>query len=336
MLTYLGAFWNPPPAKFPVQAAIASLRSVLSCPALENVLASFSDPTELLKLENTDYSTTVQNVHMTHTVIGVWFSGKSFLNSMRCLGPSFFLHETGAACERHVQILEDIGGKRFCLLLCFQKEPYVKEIEVSLEVLRRQLKIPRSRRVISTSVLHLPKNKHLFRLDGSCIRNKASRKISVALRDVIVNQKQTYQDPTLQITSQGREPLRWVFVLRQSQEDSAPTKTSIPRQLWTMLTSKNAPFRRLEELDEISVVIELCSSHKHPIQDRMVFRDLPDDLPLIFLTTNPDRLTRRDNKIDLILERGEWYTRGLHGNNLNWVNVRQHKAAIEEQVNIGK
>jgi len=42
---------------------------------------------------------------------------------MRCLGPSSFLHKKDTAYEGHVQIVEDLGGERFCCLLSFRQDP---------------------------------------------------------------------------------------------------------------------------------------------------------------------------------------------------------------------
>jgi hypothetical protein len=315
---------------------MTSLRNVLGSPLIKDIVKSFSDPMELSRLENVNYHTSIQETYATHAVVGVWWSGKSFLNAMRCLGPSFFLSGEDIPCERHVQIIENIGGKRFCLLLSFKHDPVKEDIDGSLELLREQLGLSRSRRVVTSQLLRISKDRPLFRIDGSRLDNTASRKLSGALRDVIVNQKQSYRDPALQVVPEGRAPVCWVFVLRQSQEDSIPAKTSIPRQLWTMLTSNNAPFDKLEKLNKISVIVELCSSHKHPITDRMIFEDIPHDLPLVFLTANPDRLTRRDDEIELILAKGRWFTRGSSGKNTTWVDVQENKDIIKSQVNTGR
>jgi len=46
---------------------------------MDDVINPSSDPAEQLKLENTDYRSTVQQVHATYAIVGVWSSGKSFV-----------------------------------------------------------------------------------------------------------------------------------------------------------------------------------------------------------------------------------------------------------------
>ncbi|THY17025.1 hypothetical protein D6D01_07581, partial [Aureobasidium pullulans] len=86
---------------------------------------------------------------------------------------------------------------------------------------------------------------------------------------------------------------------------------------------------RLGKSNRFSIVIELCPSNRHPFQDKAVFTELPDDVSMIVLTANPDRMTRRENEIDSILK-------GLRGNILRWTNVRASKDVVSEQVKTGR
>lgn len=319
-----------------IQASVASLKSALSSVDRQHLLDAFTDPGQLSRLEDTRYDTTVQKRVKSHAVVGVWFSSKAFVNSMRQRKPSFFLDGAQTSLEPHIQVLESVARKRFCVLLSFKNAPSSDGIEASIGLLRRQLKLPKSSRVMATPPLHLSVDRRLFRIDGTVAQGKAFTTLSTELRKAIIETARAYEPLHLRVTPQSREPVRWVFILRQSQEDYVPTKTSIPRQLWSMLVSKDAPFERLGKSNRISVVVELCSSNKHPFQDRTVLTGLPDDLPMIFLTANPDRMTRRENEIDSILERGEWFTRGLRGNTLHWTNVRALKDVVSEQVKTGK
>ncbi|KEQ83396.1 hypothetical protein M438DRAFT_346349 [Aureobasidium pullulans EXF-150] len=331
MCDLVGMITNLPSTEITTKASIESLRRILRCPELEKIMHSFNNVKDLLELENTKYYTTVQKQQQSEALVAVWFSGTKYLASVRALVPSFFMDN-----GQHVHVVENIAGKRFSLLLSFKDEPSADELSRSIELLRCHLDVATGSRSVTTKPQHLPNGQPLFRVSGSRCQNRSSRQMSIALRNALAENSQDYRAPNMSVSATSRMPIRWVFVLRQSTEDSVPSKTSIPRQIWAMLISSDSPFSELTIGDEISVVIELCSSNKHPIWDRKTFSDLPDDLPLVFLTSNPDRMTRRVDKVDIVLGKGRWFTRGVGDHPRDWVDVCLQKEVIKQQIMIGR
>ncbi|CAD0084494.1 unnamed protein product [Aureobasidium vineae] len=302
-----------------LQTTVAALKLYLASPHSTNGSDAVYDVNHALRLENSGYCTTVQMQQQRQALIGVWFSGTCFLNSVRTLAPSFFL-----ANGQHVHVMENIASKS------------TPERSTSIKILRKNIGVAMVSRVVTTQPQRLQDGQHLFRVTGMQYRGKSSRQLSAALRTALKITSDIYQGPKLAVSVKTRIPVRWVFVLRQSTEDGTPPRTSIPRQIWTMLCSNDAPFKTPAVGDKISVVIELCSSNKHPIRDRNVFAGIPSDLPIVFLTANPDRLTRRSDKVAIILKRGQWWTRGVGNQSREWVDVSKQQSLIEQQIMIGR
>lgn len=68
----------------------------------------------------------------------------------------------------------------------------------------------------------------------------------------------------------------FVLWMRQSNEECTRLRDSFPRQLSTLLFSP--AFRNLKQHDTLMAVVETCSSSKHPMTDRRLFRSLPRTL----------------------------------------------------------
>jgi hypothetical protein len=100
-------------------------------------------------------------------------------------------------------------------------------------------------------------------------------------------------------TPEPRQPWTWLIWLRQSNEDGIKARTTIPRQLTTALASSRLWGRRPG--DRICIYVEVCSSNKHSWEERKLPRSIPRDRPIILLTVNPDRVTRRPEEVNLIV-----------------------------------
>ena len=137
-----------------------------------------------------------------------------------------------------------------------------------------------------------------------------------------------------------REPINVIIWIRKSQTDSS---TSLARQIWSALTQRAPPLKDLRAHDRIIIVVEVCSSSKHPFTDREVHKLVPTDLPMHIITSNPDRMTRRsDEVVDILSElgtEGKWYTQAAkfeHVKQRTWIDVSQYVDDIQEQLRIDR
>jgi DNA invertase Pin-like site-specific DNA recombinase len=107
-------------------------------------------------------------------------------------------------------------------------------------------------------------------------------------------------------------------------------------------------------LRDVSIKVEVCSSSEHPMEDRTLLQSMLEEYrrptsqqPVILLTTNPDRLTRRSEELDALVlqlrECGiEWWTQGQVGRPAEWHQMsptsdgNAHDIAIHRQVERGR
>lgn len=239
----------------------------------------------------------------------VSLEGRSAVEALRKRAPSFFMDwQLTTTCKPQVHVVDTPVLKHCnCLLLAFTEEPERTEIEEVLERLRTSLFILPSVSMLATKPF--TKDEHWIRADGMLDLKFHDSILCHHLREAIQrNMKNDPREVSVELALDDdflsdRSPQRFVIFARQGREDKE-ARLTIPRQLTTILRSgffsgHNMIFR--PGVDKITVVEEICSSNQHPWKDRCVLKEIPRDLPRVFLTTNPDRLTNRAEEIDLAI-----------------------------------
>ncbi|KAK3679881.1 hypothetical protein LTR78_000257 [Recurvomyces mirabilis] len=138
-------------------------------------------------------------------------------------------------------------------------------------------------------------------------------------------------------------PRTYVIWTRQSVSETAVT-TSIPRQIWSTLTAQESPLTSMRSHDRLLVFVEYCSSSAHPWRDRQLIKHIPRERPLILLTSNPDRLSRRPEEIKLTVEDflapgDTWLSRGAGFDGVErdtWFDVEDEVGGVTEQLRCGR
>ena len=256
-------------------------------------------------------------------VVTVHFSGRRAAESLRQRQPSHFVRwPYDIRCDPQVHVLDaPIFAKRYCQLVTFRTEapPDDTAIDHAISALRSALDANGGSRVTATKPI--PKGKQAwFRADGEVHVVIKDRILGAALRTALIKRRSSGQakDGSIidltQLLSQDRQPVNYVLWIRQSNEDAGRAQDSAPRQIATLISSP--VLEALQRNDCVIVVAEICSSSKHPLTDRRLYHTLPRNRPMQILTVNPDRLTRRADEVDTILDDlesvgGAWYTSGL-------------------------
>ena len=147
---------------------------------------------------------------------------------------------------------------------------------------------------------------------------------------------------TLRLLEPSRPPITVALWLRQSQEAGRLDHSSVPRQLCSILVNPAPPLATLQYGDRLIVVVERCSTSKHPVSDRIIFNSLPTDRPTFVVTINPDRLTRRSDEVQSLVNRfkatqGAWFSLGVRSDKgtTAWQDVGEDIDAVTEQVTLG-
>lgn len=286
-----------------------------------SILGRILNPTTLVQLgEKYDISAADRSFAYSWSVL-VRLEGNSSAEALRRKTPSFFVRWPEIPnCKPQVHVLETpILGNRDCVLLTFEDKPEEAEVDNVLDRLRDVLKLDPVVKMLSTVPFAKGQNKRIagysrekwIRVDGMLKTSFHDQVLCPHLRDAIERQKETTPRDPGKIVCPGdrflpdRPPQCFVIYARQGKEDGHRARAAIPKQLSTTVRSdwftgrSNSIFR--PDKDKIFVVEESCSTNGHPCQDRTGMSGLPRDMPRVFLTTNPDRLTCRADEIDQIV-----------------------------------
>ncbi|KAH0341787.1 hypothetical protein KCU81_g6010, partial [Aureobasidium melanogenum] len=263
---------------------------------------------------------------------------RKFHERSRALGSSYFIHfDERSACQPQVHILETKAANlENCHVLTFDEPPTKQTIESAIVEARVHLGVTGKR---TTNTKPIVLSEQLFRSDGLTERNVLD-KFAAELKTALLKDKGSDFQITLKLSSdppQTQDPYTYVVFTRQSAEESGGLKnTSVPRQATSILTNPKSPIRNLKANDRILVVVEVCSSHKHPLQDRNIFDRLPLNENLIFLSANPDRITRRHEEVDEVLKFGKWFSSGMDGARSEWFDVSEHADEVKRHLLLGR
>lgn len=253
-------------------------------------------------------------------IVMMHFPGGPANKALRSRQMSFFIRWPAAQCDPQVHVLEvPIYDKDNVLLVVFpyHARPKSFDIDSIASQLSCFLGLKENTRYVSTAPLL--KTQPWFRADGELIKTVKDRVLSAALRKALA-QRTVNTESTVSAFMAGRlaepdrAPVDFLLWTRQSNEDHKRAKDSIPRQLASLLRSPLLD--ALLPTDRVWVVVEMCSSSKHALDERRMVAEMPRSRPVHLLTVNPDRMTRRVHEIGAIRQMveatgGLWLTSGV-------------------------
>ena len=273
------------------------------------------------------------------------FKGDAAQGLTRQLTPSYFMKwPAGMDALPQVHIPNGrIASMSNCHIVSFASKPSTKQIEHIKMTLGTFLNANGCRALHSEPFLHRVSSP-IFNVDGCISRQVHDRVLCPIAKSALSLQVEgrAQREVAIGFADKPREPVTIVIWARQS-PDMGTVSTTISRQVWTALTSHAPPLMSLQVDDRIVVVVEYCSSSKHPQTDRQLFKVIPTDRPLRIITSNPDRLTRRSQEVPMLLENlaedVEWWSQGVTFNEMSqsaWFRVSDAVAEVQEHIEIGE
>lgn len=283
---------------------------------------------------------------------GTWcavmhFHGRAAAETFRRLQPSFFGQwNAPASLHSQVHIIDTpVYNYRYCLLLSFSSphRPEETTVKQATEDLALYLGLERSRTFVTTPFFI---TSMCFRPDGDCDRIFKDNVLNPHIRLAIQKQVTAISRPFShdKVEMQLRQPMDFCLWTRQSNEDGSRARDTIPRQLTTLLSSP--VLDKLQPGDNVHIFAEICSSNKHPLSDRRLFNLIPRNKPVALLTVNPDRMTRRSNEVEAVLDAlhksgGSWHTQGLpvgeDGHVTDWIEIDEElKQILKDRLTLGR
>lgn len=336
-----------------LQASIETLTHAVEEEYYEELPSALSSARALVELSNRTLMSAVERGLSRHPhrpwIVMLHFTGRVAAEALRQRQPSYFMNwPSNLACDAQVHVLDTpLYAKRYCQLVVFhsQNQPTDHTVNRMIKDLRKQLGLGITSRVVST--IPILKSKDIwFRPDGDLNLVVKDRILASELRSALskqrgVDDQQQDASPDLShLYNLSRSPMTYVLWTRQSNEDARRCKDSIPRQLTTILSSP--VLETVQASDRLVVIVESCSSSKHPLSDRRLYHCLPTDTPIQLLTVNPDRLTRRASEVDTVLadlRGGLWHTSGLdldEGSKEDWQIIGAASAdGLKKQLALG-
>jgi hypothetical protein len=330
---------NTPSDQLMFDAALAALRQPLLSGLHSSIPVAYVVPDILKYIQDNTTGVSEVRRNMANKYLVVFnVHKKRFHQRSRDLGSSYFLRfNEDTACQPQVHILDTKAANlENCHVLTFNTEPTDRMIEDALNEARIFLRVPEKKTTRTPAIIL---SEQLFRSDGVTER-RVLDKFAAAIKLAMHKDNASDFQIALKLSAnppQTTEPITYVVFTRQSAEESGSLQnTSIPRQTTSILMNAASPIHNLKPGDRILVVVEVCSSHKHPMKDRKIFDRIPDNENLVFLTANPDRLTRRHDEIDELLKRGKWFSSGMHEVRNEWFDVGEHAEMVKDRLLLGK
>ncbi|THW56963.1 hypothetical protein D6D19_10562 [Aureobasidium pullulans] len=328
-----------PPGDVMIRHAIDALIRPVTSGAYKQLVPAHILPQVLKGLQIMDGMSAVRESMANKYVVIFHVHRRSFHESSRALGQSYFVQFEKHAehCESHVHILEtQLAGLENCHVLTFTQMPTKTIADTAIAEIKQLFGVPDARITRTTPVML---SKPLFRADGMTDRPVLDH-FAGQMKTALQKNRGSKTDINLEICTNSpvpRDPNTYVVFTRQSAEESgALSNTSVPRQATSIFTSPESPLRGLQAHDNIVVMVEVCSSHKHPLRDRTIFERLPVGENLVFLTANVDRLTRRADEVDEILSKGRWISSGLHEARTTWFDVAENIDKVKAHLTLGE
>lgn len=223
--------------------------------------------------------------------------------------PSMFMRTPQSiACKPQVHIIETpLCTFHFPVLIGFDRRPSNTVIDKALGCLLHSLGLHKNTSSIVTAPFAKADGFVWFRPDGILDVKFKDKVLGPNLRSAIATSRGTphawkrLEESGLFVVD--RRPIRWIFLMRQSNEDGIRARDTMPRQLTTLLHS-TVFAEGVRTGDEVLMCAEICSSNKHPLGDRRIWNKIRGmtDMTINILTVNPDRMTRREDEVDTVRE----------------------------------
>jgi hypothetical protein len=281
----------------------------------------------------------------------MYFDNKTARESIKKLSPSFFVMMMADwDVMNHIHVLEGrLATLQNCLLVSYKNFPARHKIQSVKARLQKHLGVEDWCMRVTTEPFIIDEDSMPFTIGGNTKKSAMDRVLTPLVRKALLKQKmrKKQQGGTEEVIEQvrcdigesEREPRTVVLFARQS-EGEMRKKTSIPRQIFSMLTGGAPPLMDLRLQDRIVVVVEYCSSAANPLADRVVKDAVLGNRPVHLVTANPDRFTRRPEEVTQGYGRpgDEWYTQGLRNtlSRAEWVRVKDSEDLVKEQLRIGR
>lgn len=314
-----------------IRYALEALAHAKSHDYLDRFLESADNQDKLAAL-SARYDLSAANRKM----LGTWpvliqCSNRALLEQARSIQPSFFINKRGDWLPQIHVLEQSVANHRYTLLACFRLSPCETAIQSMIDAVFEQLKVKKSAKVITTRpTFNVTEDSRLFREDGVLRMTVIDRILSPALREAL-STRGSGEGTVLGfelIKIPKRLPVVFVIWVRRSRDENVQSFT-IARQAWSILANPPDCLRYATNLDKVIIAIENCSSSQHPLKDRRLMRSIPKNQPIFLLTTNPDRMTRRQEEVSeivSIVERsgGAWYTKGMaseHNQAIEWSTI---------------
>lgn len=274
-------------------------------------------------------------------------------------GRSYFVEFGILPVHAQVHVLDErVARHRPCHLLIFTQQP-------SEELVLDALKLVSTHFGFSQIPIHtipdLQIKEPWFRPDGMLQRRIVDTILTPKL--IIAFSRRRGSDvpmfsPLMIDTSLSCETQKSIVILARSSQDDFAGPESPARQACSVLADLPEEYTTIGPLDKIWFVLEWCSSSKHPISDRRIFKCIPRSSPIHLLTVSPHRATRRWEEIKVVQDYvastgGRWLTQnprrllhnaipddeGLDGeDNFAWKDMGDQEARgiIEDHVKQGR
>lgn len=281
----------------------------------------------------------------------IYFDDRAARNMAKILAPSFFLTmKPEWGMHQQIHVLEGrVATLRNCMLLVFNSFPNGLAIKDATARVRKPLGAVEACSRVKTEPFRLNKASMPFTVGGSLPKAAMDKILTPLVKKALKKSMEDRKRPSetedeiarvkCAIGGSARGPRTIVVWLRKSEAEKKG-KTSIPRQLWSILTSEAPPLMDLRLEDRIVVLVEYCSSAANPLSDRAIKDAASPDRPIDLLTANPDRFTRRPEEVAKAYERtgDEWYTQGLRttASPVEWIKVREREDVVKEQLRLGR
>ncbi|SMY27121.1 unnamed protein product [Zymoseptoria tritici ST99CH_1A5] len=350
METFFEVFWMDSDGSFDsgkiiAQAPTSGCRSMLTaaCSVVEHAFTErymsrleetkTPDGLDSLDTEHKQRLSFVDRSFCNQRGVAVHLPGVPAARALEKRRPSFFVGwSEDSPFGPQVHILDDkVVNNRYCMLISSSREPTREECEAMIKELEEELGVPTTGKSWVTQPFKKGDDPW-FRADGVLekrfkeeVINEAVRKLDAERRVCEARPEGLLsKGPSTDLDFKGafnpeapngpRRACTIVVYTRTSKEDGSKTRITIPKQTTTTLGSPFLRFRRRG--DRVWVFKEMCSSNKHAWKERCMTAKIPRDRPIIMLSSNPDRVTRRPDEVLMIVEfvketGGAWYTQGF-------------------------
>jgi hypothetical protein len=278
---------------------------------------------------------------------------------------SFFVETDASGSCRQVHVLEArIGRHKACHLIFYEKKP-------EAAVVRRMVKGILGRLGLSVNITNrkfygniiianpVQTTRELFSKDGYLNKECTTHLLTPLVKETVSVSTKSRIGPASMQAASTREldnPSAGfnlqatghtvVIFCRTSERDSKSKDSGISKQAWLAISNPPEIATIVRSQDDVVVTVEYCSSADWVLRSRAIWERIPSSKPIILLSRTPDRVTRRPDEVQEVIDfvkktGGEWYTSGLHHDTLGsqtWhlVQDKPTTSLVQQQLEAGK